>query len=277
MTAVASFFEAGTADTGDLNSVLGKVRLILDAFTAESDELTLSELARLSGVAKATVHRLAQELILWGLLERSGTRYRLGLRLFEMGQLVPRQRILRQAALPYMEDLLMATQETVHFAVHDGLDVLYIEKIIGHRGLNKQSRVAGRLPLYCTATGKAILAFSPETLLAEVITQGLRPVTRHTTVSAAVLRKQVERIRQEHIAIEHEETRLGYMSMAVPVFGSSSVLAGALSITAPTVRMNVSRFSGALRTAGLGISRTLQAMAHAQVPDLPLTEFCSPD
>ena len=277
MTAVASFFEAGTADTGDLNSVLGKVRLILDAFTAESDELTLSELARLSGVAKATVHRLAQELILWGLLERSGTRYRLGLRLFEMGQLVPRQRILRQAALPYMEDLLMATQETVHFAVHDGLDVLYIEKIIGHRGLNKQSRVAGRLPLYCTATGKAILAFSPETLLAEVITQGLRPVTRHTTVSAAVLRKQVERIRQEHIAIEHEETRLGYMSMAVPVFGSSSVLAGALSITAPTVRMNVSRFSGALRTAGLGISRTLQAMAHARVPDLPLTEFCAPD
>jgi DNA-binding IclR family transcriptional regulator len=276
MTAVAAFFEAGTPDA-DMNSVLGKVRLILDAFTAESDELTLSQLARRSGVAKATVHRLAQELILWGLLERSGTRYRLGLRLFEMGQLVPRQRILRQAALPYMEDLLMATQETVHFAVHDGLDVLYIEKIIGHRGLNKQSRVAGRLPLYCTATGKAILAFSPETLLAEVMAQGLRPVTRHTTVSAAVLRKQVERIRQEHIAVEHEETRLGYMSMAVPVFGSSSVLAGALSITAPTVRMNVSRFSGALRTAGLGISRTLQAMAHAQVPDLPLTEFCSPD
>jgi len=162
----------------------------------------------------------------------------------------------------------MATQETVHFAVHDGLDVLYIEKIIGHRGLNKQSRVAGRLPLYCTATGKAILAFSPESLLAEVIAEGLRPITRHTTVSAAVLRKQVERIRQEHIAVENEETRLGYMSMAVPVFGSSSVLAGALSITAPTVRMNVSRFSGALRTAGLGISRALQAATHSQIPDL---------
>ena len=68
--------------------------------------------------------------------------------------------------------------------------------------------------------------------------------------------------------IEHEETRLGYMSMAVPVFGSSSVLAGALSITAPTVRMNVSRFSGALRTAGLGISRALQAATHSQIPDL---------
>jgi DNA-binding IclR family transcriptional regulator len=271
ITAAHPYLDVGTTDGADMNSVLGKVRLILDAFTTEKDELTLSELMRRSGVAKATVHRLAQELITWGLLERSGTRYRLGLRLFEMGQLVPRQRILREAALPYMEDLLMATQETVHFAVHEGLDVLYIEKIIGHRGLNKQSRVAGRLPLYCTATGKAILAFSPETLLAEVIGQGLRPVTRHTTVSAAVLRKQVERIRQERIAIEHEEIRLGYMSMAVPVFGSSSVLAGALSITAPTVRMNVSRFSGALRTAGLGISRTLQAMTRARVPDLSLT------
>jgi DNA-binding IclR family transcriptional regulator len=250
------------ADVADINSVLGKVRLILDSFTADSDELSLSELARRSGVAKATVHRLANELMTWGLLERSGTRYRLGLRLFEMGQIVPRQRILRQAALPYMEDLLIATGETIHFAIHDGLDVLYVEKIIGHRGLDKESRVAGRLPLYCTATGKAILAFSPETLLAEVVAVGLRPVTRHTTVSAAVLRKQIERIRRERVALEHEETRLGYSSLAVPVFGSSATLAGALSVTAPTVRMNVGRLSIALRTAGQGISRTLQAMTH---------------
>jgi DNA-binding IclR family transcriptional regulator len=267
MSAAAPHTCADVAGAADMNSVLGKVRLILDAFTTESDELSLADLVRRSGVARATVHRLAQELITYGLLERTGTRYRLGLRLFELGQLVPRQRILRQAALPYMEDLLIATQETIHFAIGDGLDVFYIEKIIGHRGLNKQSRVAGRLPLYCTATGKAILAFSPETLLAEVVAQGLRPVTRHTTVSAAVLRKQIERIRHEHIAIEHEETRLGYSSMAVPVFSSSSVLAGALSITAPTIRMHVNRFSGALRTAGLGISRTLQAMTQARIPD----------
>lgn len=247
------------ADSADTNSVLGKVRLILDAFSADHGELRLTELAERSGVPKATVHRLAQELLEWGLLERAGTRYRLGLRLFEMGQLVPRQRILRGAALPYMEDLLMATQETVHFAVHDGLDVLYIEKIIGHRGLNKNSRVAGRLPLYCTATGKAILAFSPPGLLDEVIGQGLRPLTRRTTVSAAMLRRQVERTRAERIAFEHEETRLGYMSMAVPVFGTRSVLVGALSITAPTVRMRVGQFSSALRSAGLGISRSLEA------------------
>jgi DNA-binding IclR family transcriptional regulator len=242
-------------------SVLGKVQLILDSFSADSDELSLTELVRRSGVAKATVHRLAAELVTCGLLERAETRYRLGLRLFEFGQIVPRQRILRDAALPYMQDVLAATGETIHFAIHEGLDVLYVEKIIGHRGLNQESRVAGRLPLYCTATGKAILAFSPPALLAEVLGRGLAPVTRYTVTSPAVLRKQIERIRGEKISLESEETRLGYMSMAVPVFGSRSVLAGAISVTAPTTRMNAQRFTGALCAAAAGITRTLQVMS----------------
>ena len=243
-----------------MNSVLGKVRPILEAFTVDDESLSLADLVRRTGVAKATVHRLCQELVVWGLLERAGCDYRLGLRLFEIGQRVHRQRILREVAQPYMEDLLLATQETIHFAIHDGLDVVYLEKILPHRGLSEESRVAGRLPLYCTATGKAILAFSPASLFGEVIRNGLKPFTRHTITSPGRLRAQVERIREERLATEAEEVRLGYMSMAVPVFGRQNTLAGALSITAPTCRMNLGRFTGALRTASLGISRTLQSM-----------------
>ncbi|WP_210575106.1 IclR family transcriptional regulator [Streptomyces sp. GESEQ-4] len=241
-----------------MNSVLGKVRPILEAFTAEDSALSLAELVRRTGVAKATVHRLAQELVVWGLLERTGCDYRLGLRLFEMGQRVHRQRILREVAQPYMEDLLLATQETIHFAIHDSLDVVYLEKIFPHRGLNEESRVAGRLPLYCTATGKAILAYSPGSLFAEVVRSGLKPFTRHTVTSPGRLRAQLERIRAEGIATEAEEIRLGYTSMAVPVFGSRSTLVGALSITAPTYRMDPSGHATALRTAALGISRSLR-------------------
>jgi DNA-binding IclR family transcriptional regulator len=243
-----------------MNSVLGKARMILEAFDTENGELSLTELVRRTGVAKASVYRLARELTEWGLLERSGTRYHLGLRLFELGQLVPRQRILRQAALPFMEDLLMATQETVHFAIREGLDVLYIEKIIGHRGLREQSRVAGRLPLHSTATGKVILAYSPAALFDEVVKEGFTALTRHTTMSVALLRKQVDRVRLEGIAVEREEVRLGYLSTAVPVFGRG-MLAGALSITGPTSRLNVDRVAGALRTAAAGISRAVAAMS----------------
>lgn len=242
-----------------MNSVLGKVRPILEAFTVDDSVLSLADLVRRTGVAKATVHRLAQELVVWGLLERAGCDYRLGLRLFEMGQRVHRQRILREVAHPYMEDLLQATQETIHFAIHDGLDVVYLEKILPHRGLSEESRVAGRLPLYCTATGKAILAFSAPALLAEVVQHGLKPFTRHTTTTPGRLRAQLARIRVEGIATEAEEVRLGYMSLAVPIFSRQNTLVGALSITAPTYRMDPVAHVGALRTAGLGISRSLRA------------------
>ncbi|MER5528670.1 IclR family transcriptional regulator [Streptomyces sp. NPDC002677] len=242
-----------------MNSVLGKVRPILEAFTADDESLSLADLVRRTGVAKATVHRLCQELVVWGLLERAGCDYRLGLRLFEIGQRVHRQRILREVAQPYMEDLLLATRETIHFAIHDGLDVVYLEKILPHRGLSEESRVAGRLPLYCTATGKAILAFSPAALFGEVVRNGLKPFTRHTITSPGRLRGQLERIREGGVATEAEEVRLGYMSMAVPVFGRQDTLAGALSITAPTYRVDAAAHASALRTAGLGISRSLRS------------------
>ncbi|HWC83543.1 MAG TPA: IclR family transcriptional regulator [Pseudonocardiaceae bacterium] len=258
MTVALAAPQDGTQDP--MNSVLGKARLILESFGPRDVDLSLTDLARRSGVAKASVHRLAQELLEWGLLERGGTRYRLGLRLFELGQLVPRNRILREAALPYMEDLLMATRETVHLAVHDGLDVLYIEKIIGHRGLNKKSRVAGRLPLYCTATGKVILAYSPESLFHEVARQGFTALTNKTTRSVGLLRGQLDKIRREGLALEVEEIKLGYLSLAVPVFSSRNTLLASLSVTGPTTRLDLNRCTGALRMAGAGISRALQQL-----------------
>ncbi|MFC9617033.1 IclR family transcriptional regulator [Streptomyces sp. NPDC056938] len=247
----------GEPGADPMNSVLGKVRPILEAFTADDSALPLAELVRRSGVAKATVHRLAQELVTWGLLEREGCDYRLGLRLFELGQRVHRQRILREAVQPYMEDLLLITRETIHFAIHDSLDVVYLDKIFPHRGLNAESRVAGRLPLYCTGTGKAILAHSPPSLFVDVVRGGLKPVTRHTVVSPGRLRAQLDRIREEGIALESEEIRLGYASLAVPVFAGRTSLVGALSITAPTYRMDAAGHAAALRTAALGIGRSL--------------------
>ncbi|PXY34474.1 MULTISPECIES: IclR family transcriptional regulator [Prauserella] len=245
--------------TTTMNSVLGKAQLIIEAFTVDDVSLSLTDLVRRTGVAKASVHRLAQELLAWGLLERAGTGYRLGLKLFEIGHRVPRQRIVRDAALPYMEDLLLATQETVHFAIRHGTEVLYLEKIVVHRGLSEQSRVAGRLPMYCTATGKMLLAHAPDELFAEVVGKGLRPLTRHTITSPAVLRGQLDKIRERGIATEWEETRLGYASTAVPVPDVDGSPIGALSVTAPTTRMNAAQVAGALRTAANGIARTLRA------------------
>lgn len=249
--------EALPVDRDATNSVLGKTRAILEAFSFDDVDLSLTELARRTGVPKATVYRLCQGLLAWGVIERSGSNYRLGLRLFEIGQRVAFQRILREAARPYMEDLFHTTKDTVHLAVRSGFEVLYVEKIVGHTDV-RPSRIAGRMPLYCTATGKAILAFSPSSILDQVIGTGLRRRTGNTITSAARLRREMEKVRANRLAIEVEELRLGYLSVAVPLFGSSGLVVGAMSVTSPTFRANIDRVAPVLRKTGRQVTHDLQ-------------------
>jgi DNA-binding IclR family transcriptional regulator len=100
-------------------SVLARGLLLLDAFGAADAELTLAQLSARTGLPKPTAHRLAAELVTWGGLERTERGYRLGMALFVLGQRVPGQRGLREAALPYLEDLYEATHENVHLTVFD--------------------------------------------------------------------------------------------------------------------------------------------------------------
>lgn len=243
-------------------SVLSKARHILDAFLDDDLGVTavlpLTELARRSGVPKASVHRLCQELLEWGLLERAapGTGYRLGLLLFEMGQRVSRQRLLRDAAIGPMEELIAATGATVHLGIRAGLDVLYVEKLAGRRPVAEPSTVAGRLPLHATATGKVLLAFAPRAVLDDALAAGFPRVTPRTLTSPALLGAQLERIRREGHAVEVEECRLGHASLAVPVTDGSGVVA-ALSVTAPTSGPPLRLRLPALRRAGAAASAAL--------------------
>ena len=231
------------------NSVLGKARLILESFRIEDQGMSLTELAERTGIPKASVYRLAQELVEWGMLERSGFKYRLGMRAFELGSRVPRFRVLRDAMRPSMEALHHATKETVHLAVLDGLDVLYLEKLAGTQQAARPSRIAGRLPVHCTATGKVFLAFGPPDLLDEVVMHGPTRVTPATTVIPSVLREQVEGVRIRGYSVEREETTAGYCSVAVPLFGTSGLLLASISITAPSYRVDIARFSSQLLAA----------------------------
>jgi DNA-binding IclR family transcriptional regulator len=246
-----------TAESADTNSVLGKVQRILEAFGPDDEALSLSEIARRTALAKASVHRLAQELVRWGLLERRDGDYRLGMRLFEIGQRVPRQRILRDLTRPFMEDLFQATGETIHLAVLDGLEVLYLEKVSGHRQIARPSRVAGRMPLHCTATGKALMAFGPVTLFEEIVSAPLERVTARTVVSPRLLGLELQKARENGYIAEFEQTRIGYMSVAIPLRGATGATVAALSITAPTARAGVDRFAALLAMVGRRVTKLL--------------------
>ena len=120
------------------------------------------------------MYRLAEELVEFGLLERQPVGYRPGIALFELGELAPAKVDLREAALPFMQDLYEATHETVHLGIRDGLDVIYAEKIRGHGGVDVPSRVGGRLPLSSTGVGKALLAHAEPEVVEAVLSRPLR-------------------------------------------------------------------------------------------------------
>lgn len=238
------------------DSVLGKTRLILEAFEVDPVELSLSELARRTGISKASVYRLAQELLAWGMLERSGTSYRLGIRAFELGSRVPRFRVLRDLVRPSMESVHFTTKETVHLAVLDGLEVLYLEKVAAAPQATRPSRIAGRMPLHSTATGKVLLAHAPSSVFDDIVARGLSRETPATIVMPGLLADQLRAVRERGYAVEMEETTAGYVSVAVPLTGSSGMVLAAVSITAPAFRADIKHYVKAL-TAVSGRVATL--------------------
>lgn len=243
------------------DTALAKVRLVLEAFHDDELDVSLADLARRTGLPKATVHRVCQELAAWGALERSGVRYRLGLRLWELGQRVPRQRVFRETALPFLENLLFATRETVHAAVLDGHEVVYIERLSA-RGTSASapSRLAGRMDLHATATGKCLLAYAPSAFVEETLNGPLPARTVHTVCSPDRLRRQLAEVRRTGVAVEREEVRIGYFSVAAPVFAAPGITVGAISVTAPLTRATAAALAPTVRATAVGVTRSLGGM-----------------
>ncbi len=221
--------------------------------------LSLAELTRRSGLAKPTVHRICADLVARRILERTAGGYRLGIRLFELGNQVPVHRSLREVALPFLEDLYEATHELVHIAVLDGSDVVCVEKIASHRAMPSPARVGGRDPAYCTGVGKALLAFSAPEALDGVLARGLAPRTPYTIVLPRLLREQLDEIRRTAVAYDREELTIGMTCVAAPVLGADGLAVAALSVSGPTTRLDPERVAVAVRTAALGLGRSLRA------------------
>lgn len=229
---------------------------ILESFTDGEPVLSLTELALRADLPKATAHRLARRLVELGALVRtSDNRYHLGMRLFELGALVPLPRLLREAARPCLEDLFAAFNETVHLAVLDGAEVLYIDRIDGHSASRLPSRVGGRFPAHASAIGKALLAFS-----AAASSPGPRQLRRtgpRTVVQQPILEQQLAQIRRDGFAVEYEESARGICCVGAPILGATGTLISAVSVAGSVHRMDTQRVVQAVRRAAAGISTAL--------------------
>ncbi|WXG69451.1 IclR family transcriptional regulator [Rhodococcus sovatensis] len=155
------------------------------------------------------------------------------------------------------------TEQTVHLAVRDGHDAVYVEKIHGHSSLPLPSQIGGRLPLTCTAVGKALLAPEDPAVQEEILSRPLRRYTPRSITDPKVLARELDSIRRTGIAIEREESALGGCCLASPVLLAGEPIA-ALSVSVPTERFAPELLAPAVRTAALALGRVLARASTGQ-------------
>jgi len=202
------------------SSVTSKVLALLEAFTPDASELSLSELARRSGVSLPTAHRRAAELVEWGALERDADgRYRIGLRLWEVASLAPRGLGLRDAAMPFLEDLYEVTHENVQLAVREGLEVVFVERIAGRDAVPVWTRVGGRFALHATGVGLVLLAHAPGEVQEEVLGSPLHGYTPKTVLDPAELRRMLADVRKLGYSVSDGQITVDALSVGAPIRG----------------------------------------------------------
>jgi DNA-binding IclR family transcriptional regulator len=244
------------------------VLAVLGAFTRERPALTLSDISRAVAVPLSTAHRLVGELCSWGALERDDDgRYRVGLRIWELGALAPRGLGLREAALPFMEDLYEVTHENVQLAVRDDDEVVFVERFASRDAVAVLTQVGGRFALPPTGVGLVLLAHAPREVQERVLAAPLQRHTPFTLTDPRQLRRVLAEVRRTGVAISDRQVTTDAVSVAAPVEVRGSVVAALSIVVRGNSAAAVRTMTPGVRAAALGISRTLDrtgALASVQ-------------
>ena len=249
-----------TGTDADSPTSIRRALAVLDCFATDAPALTLSEIARQLGRPVSSTHRQIKELLRWGALERDESgRYSIGLHLWEVGALAPRSKGLREAALPFLEDLYEATHENVQVAILDGNEVVYVERLFSHHATQIIARPGTRLPLHATGVGQVLLAHAGPDLVNEVLAGPLKRYTEYCLVDPRELRRELAAIRNAGFAVSDRQFELISTSVAAPIRGPDNSVIAALSIIVPARDGTARGFVPAVVAAARGISRTLGA------------------
>jgi DNA-binding IclR family transcriptional regulator len=234
---------------------IDRAAAILGAFDATHRELTLAALVARCGMPRSTTHRTADRMIRLGWLDKPHDRYRIGNRLFEIASLSPIRIELREAVLPFLQDLHQATKITAQLGILEGTQILVVEKITGHRAMPMLSQVGGIIPAYCSALGRAILAYSDQATIDTVLAADLPRRTPRTLTSPVAIMRELTAVPDRGWAIEREEGNVGVSCVAAPIFAPLGQVAAALSLTGPSQLVRPDRIGPAVRLAAAAASR----------------------
>jgi DNA-binding IclR family transcriptional regulator len=232
------------AETRHGTALISKAVRVLEVIEDASAALGLGDLARRTGMPKSTTHRILAALVRerFVAFDEASQTYTLGLKLFELARRVWTDLDVRAAAENAIRELNDHTGETVHLALRDAKEVVYIDKLDSNQRIRMYSAVGKRGPLHCTGVGKAILAFLPEDHLDAILTDLPLPrFTERTLCDAKSLKAHLTTIRVRGYALDEGEHEDGIHCVAAPVFNVRGLPIAAIGVTGPGFRISLER------------------------------------
>jgi DNA-binding IclR family transcriptional regulator len=235
---------------------------------AKAGSAGISRLAEDGGYTKSNVHRLLQTLCRTGWTHQTEQgAYQLSFKLWEIAQNWILRFDLPRMAGPHLAELAAATDETVHLAVLDHADIVFIATVETPKPIRIHAPLGSRAPIHCTATGKAILAFLPPSQQQVVLSRQLDGVTGHSLTGKRLL-ADLERTRRRGYALNFEEWQNGANGIAAPVFlGASETVIASVGIFGPAARLNQNEVRRLAPTICTIAKRISQASALTTSPD----------
>jgi IclR family transcriptional regulator, KDG regulon repressor len=221
--------------------VIDRAAQILDCFGFEHQELSVSEIGAKTNLHRSTAHRILMALEYNDLIQQNpeNGKYRLGIKLFRLGHQAVSHLNLREICRPFLTRIMNETKETVHLAVLDEDQVLYLDKVEGPHALRMPSRVGRRIPTYCTSLGKAMLSCLDDQQVKNIFrNQVLRPYTANTLKTASQLLYDLRMIRKRGYSIDNEEIEIGLRCVGAPIKDYTGAMVGAISAAAPSARLS---------------------------------------
>lgn len=219
---------------------LQKALRILVYMGEQAPEAGITELASDLGLTKATVHRLLNAMERFDLIERNevNERYRLGLKLHQLGSRAVESRTLRTEAHRLLVEMSRRSRETVSLATPAPGGVICLDRLDSpHTIITVCTPIGSMFPAHCTAAGKCILAYMADDEIAELVRRhGLRPYTPFTITQMPQLKENLRLIRQRGYAVDHQELERGLSGVAAPVLSAHERVIAAVGIAGPTLR-----------------------------------------
>ncbi|MCS6763889.1 MAG: IclR family transcriptional regulator [Candidatus Protistobacter heckmanni] len=237
--------------------VIERMMMLLDSLAGHADPVSLKELSGVTGLHSSTAHRILNDMVACRLVDRSDSgNYRLGMRLLELGNLVKAHLSVRDAALLPMRALHKLTGQTVNLSVHQGDEIVYIERAYGERsGMQVVRAIGVRAPLHLTSVGKLFLsADDPGRTRAYATRTGLAGHTQNSITDLTRLERELGWVRRNGYSRDNEELEMGVRCFAAGIYDDSGKLVAGLSLTAPAERMQ-EEWLEPLKETALQISR----------------------